>query len=747
MGSTKSVLANIGEALGKMPSSFTFQDPPLIAVPYSTITQLNGSTRQMPDPSKTIRPALGRERITVKSISLVEDEKGPNGELIWEPASKDARVRYCGAWTSDNSGLGQHLITSLANNFAEISFYGTGLNLILFVDATSRDLRVTIDNGVESGNIYTTSSNVISNRSYASNIIINVATNLTLGHHTVKIRQQSGSTNFRIFGFEILNQSTQIKIPQGEIFSNGLKFANPALQSIDYNTGFDGSPVLNGKGGRVVTYLTSQGVTGKAIQQVDASALYGSSADHSNEEVLRIMNFREAGVGRTDDFVGLGDGVEDNAFTLSDGTTSLVGDSVRAFSNANFPINNLYINEINDTGVTFTFVGTGLDAIITFGSSPETINIKVDGVAVTTLTFDTLTQYKLKKIVSGLPFGSHTVSILRGGPLLSNFLAVHDLIIYGPKKPSIPSNAIQTGEYYLLSDFNYSNVTGLTSPANLIMPRGVISKGPLREIFYSGSWSVGGTSDIDNDHTHGLITSTTTASDYLEYTFWGTGIEAHLCTSATGTYVATIAIDGVNNASGTVSGNIVNSGAGAYTTNSTVIQQPARVVFTGLSLGLHKIRITRTSGAGSMNVDSLNVITPIYFPNVNESQSMGPAVQLKTSSSLSKVDMTKAKAWLVYDGVNQVIRDSFNIKAVVRLATGQYTAFFEKAFKNDRYSVVHGGWLDAFFISYGPVGAGASDARGMQRNSLTWTNATTSGAVQDSEITCLAFFGELQDEE
>lgn len=47
-----------------------------------------------------------------------------------------------------------------------------------------------------------------------------------------------------------------------------------------------------------------------------------------------------------------------------------------------------------------------------------------------------------------------------------------------------------------------------------------------------------------------------------------------------------------------------------------------------------------------------------------------------------------ATAWVNFDGTTTppTIRDSFNVKDVVRTATGVYKVYFEKEMKNDNYS-------------------------------------------------------------
>ena len=59
-------------------------------------------------------------------------------------------VRFAGNWTVFNDGYGVYIQTADQNNYVEIVFYGTGLNL-LYVANGSYDTRATIDGGSEGG--------------------------------------------------------------------------------------------------------------------------------------------------------------------------------------------------------------------------------------------------------------------------------------------------------------------------------------------------------------------------------------------------------------------------------------------------------------------------------------------------------------------------------------------------------------------------------------------------------------------
>jgi len=138
---------NIGETLTKKPKEFTFVDPPLIDAPFTEIVTLDEADRQLLDPSKTLKPAIGIERIPVLQVSKLISEKGPVGESVFELKNKDTRVRFVGDWINVGNSVGTRVNSSNINDFIEISFEGTGLNFVGISDASARVYQASIDGG------------------------------------------------------------------------------------------------------------------------------------------------------------------------------------------------------------------------------------------------------------------------------------------------------------------------------------------------------------------------------------------------------------------------------------------------------------------------------------------------------------------------------------------------------------------------------------------------------------------------
>lgn len=746
---TKAKIASIGEALGKKSSEFTFIDPPLIEAPFSEIDDLNGSTRKLPDPSKYFRAVMGTERILLKDINRVFEEKGPNGEIVYTNQDQDPRVRAYGVVerTSNTSGTSVRQDTSEGVGVFEITFYGTGLN-VLGAAGGQRTYLVTVDGGIETDQSYTDSS-IFNNRNVSPFRRNVVASGLTPGIHTVKIRN-TGSDPFDTFthGFEIVNDSTQLNILEGAIFSSGNKFVNDSLTSISYNSDFDGSPTLNGKGGNVVAYTTPSGNIKKVINQTDDNALYLNSADHSNEEVIHIMNYKIFGANLSDDFSTLTTSALDRGFTLDDGSTTLVGDNARSVTDNSAE---LYLNVQSGGAWTLTFTGTGLDVRTAHSTGTiDPYDLIVDGVNVggvpTTSPVGALNPF-IQTLCSGLPYGTHTITIDRLAFSLGSF-DVADFIVYGPKKPDIPENAQEISQYFLVADFDGSNTTSTTYGE---MPQGAIFKSVVRETTLNGTWSLSGGLPMNIGKTTALSGS---VGAYVEFSFFGSDFLIHADdTDQVG--IADITIDGVAAAGGVPRHGVVNNGGGNYTfQNLTGNPTPLRLEFNGIALGWHTVRITIAPGSQNIEFVGYSYHTPVHFPNLKKgSMSLSPGAQLQQATDTSGLDLGSAKAWIVYNQQLNEIKVSHNISAVLDSGQGNSTIFFEKAFKRIPVAACMTTGSTSSTIYSNLVLSNISNNSGNITDQYTHAvrvqNKLQSGgttSLSDSDNICVVFFGELVDE-
>ena len=747
---TKAKIASIGEALGKKSVEFTFQDPALIDAPNSAIVKLDGSARQLPDPEKWLKPSIGVERIVFQGIRQVVGEKvSSTGEAVYELANKDPRVRFGGS-VSDivdfgGSDIGRAIsMTSGLAAFVEITFFGTGLNLLSGSMIVARGWDAVID-GQAPVDIGADGTSTLTGRDYRGNTIVPVASGLSLGIHTVRLIIQNGGS-LPMQGLEILNESTDIQIPEGSVLAAGNKFRNSALTTTSYASGFEGTPTLNGKGGRVVVYITPEGNIKKEIQQTEDTQLNLSAADHSNEEVIQRINWREFGSGRTDDFTSLTSSVSDKAFTLDDGVTSLAGDDVRTGSEIGV--------RPNSTGdyVIFTFVGTGLDIFSEVSvTSSNTHEVFVDDVSIGFM--NQVDGTGVEKIVSGLPYGSHVVRIEKVNT--DTNVDIDELIVYGPKKPTIPSDSQEIQEYFLMADF-VANTVGNRDRIST----GVLKKYVAREFRYGTSWTTGLTLNLGVSPA-GFYADTNASGATLEYTFWGTGFDFRMVDSSVDRS-SSILIE-IDDGSGFQTFNTANFGSIATDTESDTYGMTFTAatgilntrtgtsrggwVVQNLPLQAYTVRLTNQN-AQRMSPISIDIITPVHYPNAKVgSMALGQGVQLQTVTESQDIDLTKAKAWIKFDQANSEVLSSHNISAVVDAQAGEYLVYFEKPFKNSNYMICGSGarygtgTAQTLTIHFDDV----AEEHRPKRNHCRIYTQTNNGQELDG-ISTVVFFGELEDE-
>lgn len=588
-----------------------------IPVPFTSII----GRAQISNIANNLKAQMGIERIMTQQIYQLQNEFGPNGESVFAVVNDDrGLIRFVGNWSSSSLNIGSIVTGSSANDYLEFTFYGTGLNILLGFDGSSRDYRITIDGGTEGLNAWpsVSGSNVLYGRNYAFNSVVNLVSGLTLGIHTVKIRNggTGASVNLYLFGFEIINESSSIKVNSGSSYVGGKKLTSSIQSSLPYNSDFE-SGTLGTKGGRVIVYQKPDGTVAKTVQSVNAIQTNLTLADHTNEEVSRVYSLREFGAGRTDDFSFVSGIIGIKAFTLDDGTTTLSGDNLLLSS----------ISGVDALGCYFagnffsvTFVGTGFDIYLATETAANvsfsSYNVIVNGVSIGSPVYTIGTTSHLKyKIVSGLPYGTHTVKFSQ---IAVNASRVYfsKFVIYQPKKPTLPSGAIELADYNIMG--NYIATTLANPPENI--STGSLRKMGMREIVYVGAWYIAGL-DVVN-FSSGWNIQTTTAGSYFQYTFFGTGIEW------AGFYNAqavsqSITIDGNSNLSAYTT-NLIQPGTGVTLTPSTGIISGTssaalamKLQINGLPLGLHTIKVTQNNANSTCFVGTLDIITPIHSAKSN----------------------------------------------------------------------------------------------------------------------------------
>lgn len=698
-----------------------------IAAPFTQIKGEDGQSRKIPDLENNLKASFGVERIHVKSINELNNEFGPNGEAVYEAQNKDARIRFVGDWKNTSSTNGAYVGISTAADtfsFVEITFYGTGLNLLFHYDVNDGDFRASVDGGVESGNLYDPNlAGVINVRNYEMNAVLPIASGLSLGIHTVKIRNNNAPTNpLLMFGCEILNESSQLTVNSGKPFTGNL------ASKLDSQTLLDLKPsgISGAKGGRVITYINENGELGQAVTEVDSTALYLGSTDHSNEEIIRKINIREFSRNRADDFSSL-DGVDrDLIFTLDDGTTTLVANNVRASSEDDIQLRN------TGSFITITFVGTGfsLGSKEPAGALP-TVEVYVDDVLQ-----GTYSRANKFEICSGLPYGTHTVTLLQTGA--SNSSVFQDIYIYGPKKPTLPENSVEIADHNVVADY----VAQAGAQVANEIATGVIQKSNAREITYKGT---GFGVSLDVSYPSGLAISTTTSGDSVSYTFFGTGIVVRESNSASNN--CTFEIDGSTDfTSYTV--DLIGGGSGSFTSATGVYNGQSgsnnAVAIRGLSLGLHTLTITSNS-ANAFQIDAFDIITPIHSNSKDFKTGSLSLLDLRQDNVIENearnIDLSKAKAWLIFDSSGDSIVSSYNISAVIDVNGQAHRAYFKHIFKNTPVILMTSSGVGGTVKDYIRDLSGGDALP--ERNGFTF-GADNYGNPAYMAIVC---FGELENEE
>lgn len=600
------------------------------------------------DLTQDLKPRMGVERIATQQIYQLQNEFGPNGEQVFAAANDlNGQIRFVGNWVNDNSTSGAR-IDSTQNDFVEIVFYGTGLNALMLQWSSSLDARASVDGGAEGSNIASASySTVLNGRNYNANQVLNVVSGLTLGIHTVKIRNNSANS-FQVYGFELLNESSLVKVNPGISYIKGQKYVSAAQQSFAYNSAVTGT-----RGGRVLVYQSSDGTIGQAFQAVNSVAAYLSSADHTNEEIARTYSFREFGAGRGDDFSASVSGSNNLAFTLDDGTTTLVGSSVDTLSGISY--GGVLLNA-NGSFLTITFIGTGLDFVRRDGANggSDSYTVSVDGGTAQALASVGNTNQVLTKVCSGLPYGTHTVKIARVSAATYALGAIK-FVVYQPKKPlsTLPAGSVELADYNVMANYVANATAGLETIA-----QGILRKTALRENIYIGSgWSATGVNPAA--YVAGQGVGGAANGNSAQYTFFGTGFELRFYGFTSATTSALVTVDG------SIPSGVTTSvyGGAAYTAGTGSLNMAAGstlgcgFALSGLPLGLHTVKLTNNS-ASAMQFETFDIITPIHstksnlYGDIQNTLPVGScAISDNRKFTPSKDSLPVQKAWAQAVGV------------------------------------------------------------------------------------------------
>ena len=586
----------------------------LISVPNTAIV----GRAKIVDITNDLRASFGIERIAVQQIVQLQNEFGPNGEPVFSAVNDDrGLIRAVGSWTNPtDSFAGSRLNSSSSGtDFIEITFFGTGINIIGVIDNGIRVFTYSVDGGSASTPSASglNASGILDSRNYSPNQVIPIVSGLSMGIHTVRLNATgtTSNTQFLASGFEILNtnSTTSLNVNPGSAYIAGQKYQALTAQSVPYAASVTGT-----RGGRVVQYLKADGTIGQTFQAVNAASAFLTSADHTNEEVVRSYYAREFGAGRSDDLSSTNTTGTNRVFTLDDGTTTLFGQDVIMNTLAGQP-DGVRFGASSTDFITFTFVGTGVDIfrIDDSGIGTDTYTVTVDGASVGNLNANGSLQLRNEKLCSGLPYGTHTVKITR---TTFNYFRITlvKFIVYQPKKPSIPTGAVELADFNIAANYVANTTVGVSNISTGILRKMIA----FREGTYSGSWSINA---INSNYISGSENfSSAAAGNYCEYTFFGTGFEIRGLSATSYSSNITVTIDGNANWSTYTSGaygySIVSSTIGQISFNTASTQAGNGFYLSGLPLGIHKVRLT-TNTAAILSMDAFDIITPIYSAKSN----------------------------------------------------------------------------------------------------------------------------------
>lgn len=671
----------------KAPGLSDFVDVPLIDVPYTTII----NRAKIPDLTNNLGSSFGIDRIMVQNCDPIDDEFGANGEKIYRVAGDElGLMRIGGAPKNGFNGIISNdreqgpVVAIGVGSFFEITFYGTGLNLLTFSFNQNRDASILL-NGNNYGTFTqntTSSSSVLVSRKYGLNMCKNVVSGLTLGMHTVRLTTTTGAIS--IFGVEIIGSTSAIQVRPGTAYVKGKKQSVLTNQSVPHNSVFQNIYGTAGtRGGRVVAYLASDGTVKKDIQYVDVTpkgmgfsgtntngTWTGGQADHSNEEVVRTYYWREFGVDRLtlDEFSTLYGTTSNRSFTLHDNSTHLMGSSVAAgFSDTSLTGGTYGLGWTLATAfVSFTFIGTGVDLLSSSTVSYSgSLSVILDGSTIGNISsFNS--GSRAVKIVSGLPYGTHVLKLVLNSVTAGDF-RINKFVVYGPKKPEISQDAIELADYNLTANYVSNSVANVDNIAT-----GVIRKSNTREFEYVNG--TGGTANWQIDafstaRINNFETNTNRQNAYFEYTFFGTGLEFRFAASGNRSNDITVSLKNQSTGGSLLTattsnfptlqssfygtGVNFNNATGKLDQNDPSTTGGCGMTISNLPLGVWTVRFTNNVASSYLVVDALDIITPVhvhksqYAGGFDDSMYIGNCSISDTRSLSVSKDKSK-KAWAQY---------------------------------------------------------------------------------------------------
>lgn len=668
IASIEAQLVDIGDELASISDSMIL---PRIPAPNTTVL----GRAQMVDLENDLKVHLGPERIEVNDLYLLDDEKGPDQEVVYG-AQNDGfgQLRFVGDWDRE-VGVNGAIVSTPANSsgFVEITFFGTALTLLTLANSSNYDARASVDGGIEGSNLFLTSyDGELVNRNYNPNMGLPVVSGLSLGIHTVKIRQASASEPLFISGFEVVKEesSGNVVVNPGSQLHKGKKRTLAVQTNLSHNSGFE-TGSLGTKGGHVLVYQKVDGSVAHAVNPTDVTQLNFGAANHANEKISRRYNFRKFGAGRTDDWNINFNSTDDVHFALNDAVNNMFANDLGG--NSAFP-NTVFHNGASNPYHTITFIGTGLDLLMSRRGTGQTTDVRIDGVSIGNMPAGPTVldnEFYIQPIVSGLPYGTHTVTFHRtgadAGP--SNAFFYMDHIVYVPDAPSMPADAVALAEYFVMADFAAIAAVGNERVATGVLRKHVASREMAIIQGTGGSFDWIGTTVVANtgsDAVGGFRTETDRQNAEFRYQFWGTGFDYRFFADSNRSASITVELNGLTadttnyptlTAAAVGSGISYNTGTGVMDAQGSGSEEGASIRVEGLPLAYYEVVFRNNNASQRLTMETFDVICPMHAPkligpiamqNVVES---GPAA-INDLRRFSRKDIPRVPRMVKIAGVN-----------------------------------------------------------------------------------------------
>ena len=533
-----------------------------------------------------------------------------------------------------------------------------------------------------------------------------------------------------------------------------------------------GTSLTNTSFGVAAGEFTAGAATGADLGAT--TAVFGNAlfdANRLNQQVIRRINFREFGA--NNQFATLSSSTN-AAFTLDDGTTTLSGNGVETTTRNGI---DTMLTSGTTNFFTFTFIGTGLDIFEAGAPNGTTVgnaqSVSIDGLSVGNYIPATLPQ--ITPIVSGLAYGTHTVRFTLPSTGANINPNVVDFIIYGPKKPEIPTldvGSLELSDYNIMADFVADTANNINS-----VSKGTLGKAVAREcILNNGAsgtarWSTELSTDGSSYGSRLNETGDGSTREELFYTFYGDAFSMRMkSNTANSASTHEFYLDGTRitrtNAEGWNVDNVIflnNTDNGTSTPSQAWPASGDDIRFDGgdttkiifppsfnMGLGVHTIRIRHSANSPAIFY-GMEVGTPIHINDDNlkvgseglNNLTIDPVVEEDEAVVLA--NLGEAKAWINYDpagnnsGDGGVILSSYNISAAIETTTNnsQLQVFFDKPFKDANYVAIES------VLATSPGGTGSIITNGFKQANFCRIQTETSS---DTFGIFVVFYGELIDE-